>query len=65
MRQRYAKEIKPIEDAYKRREEEIKFQREARLKDPDVIFNRDASSTALGRYMSSMPELANYSGRFQ
>ena len=63
MRQRYAKEIKPIEDAYNRREEEIKFQREARLKDPDVIFNRDASSTALGKYMSSMPELQNYSGR--
>ena len=63
MRQRYAKEIKPIEDAYARREEEIKFQREARLKDPDVIFNRDASSTALGRYMSSIPELKNYSGR--
>lgn len=56
MKQRYAKEIKPIEDAYNRREEERKAQRDARMKNPYIRFNRDAASTGLGAYMAGTPE---------
>lgn len=55
LRSRYTKEIKPISDAYTLREEERKAQRDARMKNPYVRFNRDAASTGLGAYMAGTP----------
>ena len=55
MRKRYASEIKPISDAYALREEERKAQRDARMKNPYLRFNRDAASTGLGVYMAGTP----------
>lgn len=55
LRSRYTKEIKPISDAYTLREEERKAQRDARMKNPYIRFNRDAASTGLGAYMAGTP----------
>lgn len=55
MRKRYAGEIKPIADAYTLREEERKAQRDARMKNPYIRFDRDAGSTGLGAYMAGTP----------
>lgn len=58
-RQRYAKEIKPISDAWNKREEEIKFQREAKARNPYVRFNRDADNTGLSAYMGQTPQMSS------
>ena len=55
LRSRYTKEIQPISDAYTLREEERKAQRDARMKNPYIRFNRDAASTGLGAYMAGTP----------
>lgn len=47
MRRRYSSEITPIEQAYKRREELTKEQREALLKDPTLLLSREASTLSL------------------
>ena len=62
LRQRYAKEIKPIEDAYALREEEQKLQRQAKMQNPTIMFSRDAYDTGLGAYMAGVPEMQTYSG---
>lgn len=62
LRQRYAKEIKPIEDAYTLREEEQKLQRQAKMQNPTIMFSRDAYDTGLGAYMAGVPEMQTYSG---
>lgn len=65
MRSRYAKEITPIETAYKRREADIAVQREAKLKDPSHFFGRNANEVSLDEYLDN-PSLdvisENYSG---
>src|SRR5699024_1208574 len=47
MRQRYTKDIIPIEQAYQRRNEVINEQREALLRDNTMMFNTDASMLSL------------------
>lgn len=47
MKDRYSKEIIPIETAYNKREELIKQQRDALLKDSTLIFDRDYGTTNL------------------
>src|SRR5699024_2645765 len=47
MRQRYSKDIIPIEQAYQRRNELINEQREALLRDNTMMFNTDASMLSL------------------
>lgn len=47
MRQRYSQEITPIEQAYKRRDELTKEQREAMLKDPTLMMSQAASTLSL------------------
>jgi len=51
MRTRYSSEIIPIENAYNKRLEDVKNQLELRARDNTVMFDRDASQTALDRYM--------------
>ena len=65
MRNRYAQDIIPIENAYKRREADIAAQKEAMLKDPTHFFNRRASEVSLDEYMDNqnLDVLSeNYSG---
>lgn len=64
MRARYSKEIVPIENAYKRREELAAEQRKARASNPTLFFQRDMASTSLDDFIRN-PSLdygANYSG---
>lgn len=51
MRARYAKEITPIEEAYKKREEEVKEQYAGRA--AGMVYEGDASNTSLSRYMKN------------
>ena len=53
MRSRYAKDIVPIETAYKRREADIAAQKEIMLKDPTHLFNRRASEVSLDEYLDN------------
>lgn len=53
MRARYAKDIVPIETAYKRREADIAAQKEIMLKDPTHLFNRRASEVSLDEYLDN------------
>lgn len=65
MRNRYAQDIIPIENAYKRREADIAAQKEAMLKDPTHFFNRRAREVSLDEYMDNqnLDVLSeNYSG---
>lgn len=64
MRARYSKEIVPIENAYKRREELAAEQRKAMLSNPTLFYQRDAASTSLDDFIKN-PSLdygAVYSG---
>lgn len=64
MKARYSKEIIPIEEAYKRREELAKEQKAAYLADPTKYFQRYAAQTSLDDFINN-PEWnygANYSG---
>lgn len=54
MRSRYSKEITPIEQAYKRREEQAKQQADIMAKDPTHIFARRAAETSLDDYMNNV-----------
>lgn len=53
MRGRYAKEIIPIEQAYKRRETQAEEQRKALLNNPSLLFNRKAADTNLDAYLAN------------
>lgn len=53
MRNRYAKEIVPIENAYKQREADIKMQKEMMLKDPTHMFDVRADLTSLDKYIDN------------
>lgn len=61
---RYSKEITPIEQAYTRRRTLADEQREARLKDDTILFDKDANTISLDDLISN-PELSytNYSGK--
>lgn len=63
MRDRYSKEIIPIETAYTRRRELANEQREALLKDNTMMYDIDASTLSLDDLIKN-PELSyrNYSG---
>lgn len=54
MRSRYSKEITPIEQAYKRREEQAKQQADIMAKDPTHIFARRAAETSLDDYIDNV-----------
>lgn len=51
MRNRYSKEIIPIENAYARREEEAKAQQQLLNEDSSIIFDRTAGVTSLDDYL--------------
>lgn len=51
MKARYSKEITPIEQAYTARQKHIESQRQDRLKDNSLIYDRDASTTSLDDYI--------------
>ena len=59
MKRMYNTDIVPIQNAWQKREEEIKLQRDAYLKNPSLMFSRDAASTSLDEY------LANPTGGFK
>ena len=61
---RYSKEITPIEQAYTRRRALADEQREARLKDDTILFDKDANTISLDALIAN-PELSytNYSGK--
>jgi len=65
MRSRYSTDIVPIEQAYKRREEQAKEQAKIMASDPTHFFARQASTTSLDDYIAN-PSLdtltQNYSG---
>lgn len=53
MRERYGSEITPIEEAYAARLEEAKRQQEMRDKDSSIIFDREATTTSLDKYIKN------------
>lgn len=63
MRNRYAKEITPIENAYKRKQTQMEEQRRALLQNPTLLLSRRASNTSLDAYLDN-PDLdyESYSG---
>ena len=63
MRSRYSSEIVPIEQAYKKREEQALEQRRAMLQNPTLLLSRKASTTSLNDYLDN-PNLdyQSYSG---
>ena len=57
MRARYAKEITPIENAYKKREEDIARQKKvADATGGRTVFTRDARTTSLDKYMEGIDD---------
>ena len=58
MRDRYAKEILPINEAWERRKIEIARQQDLRDKDSSIIFNRNAAVTSLDDYLKN-PNLSH------
>lgn len=63
MRSRYAKEIVPIENAYKRKQAQMEEQRKALLQNPTLLLSRRAADTKLDDYLDN-PNLdyESYSG---
>lgn len=57
LRSRYQKEITPIEQAFTTRKEQAKMQLEASMRDPSLMFSRNAANTKLLDYVNN-PELA-------
>ena len=53
MKNRYTKEITPIEDAFNRRKDDIKAQKEMMQKDPYHMYDRKASTVSLDEYMDN------------
>ena len=65
MRSRYARDITPIETAYKRREEQMKQQNAILAQDPTHMFARRAAETSLDAFLEqpTLDTIAqNYSG---
>lgn len=58
MRDRYAKEILPINEAWERRKTEILRQQDLKDKDSSIIFNRNAAVTSLDDYLKN-PNLSH------
>ena len=53
MKNRYTKEITPIEEAFNRRKDDIKAQKEMMQKDPYHMYDRLASTISLDEYMDN------------
>lgn len=64
MSTRYTKEIVPIENAYKRKQELVDEQRKALLQDPTALFEKDASLLSLDDFVAN-PQMSYtpYSGK--
>lgn len=64
MSTRYNKEIVPIENAYKRKQELVDEQRKALLQDPTALFEKDASLLSLDDFVAN-PQMSYtpYSGK--
>lgn len=64
MRERYSKEITPIEQAYAARQKQAEQQQQALLQDPTLMLSRRAATTSLDDYIRN-PQLAydTYSGK--
>ena len=58
MRDRYAKEILPINEAWEKRKTEAARQQDLRDKDSSIIFNRTAAVTSLDEYLKN-PNLSH------
>lgn len=63
MRSRYAQDIVPIENAYKRKQAQMEEQRKALLQNPTLLLSRRAANTSLDDYLDN-PDLdyESYSG---
>ena len=63
MRSRYAQDIVPIENAYKRKQAQMEEQRRALLQNPTLLLSRRAANTSLDDYLDN-PDLdyESYSG---
>lgn len=61
-RQRYAKEIKPIADAYQLRLDDIKAEDALLAKDPSLVLAQSARDRGLGEYMTGTPQRFGVSG---
>ena len=57
MKERYSKEITPIEQAYTTKQKQAEQQQQALLKDPTLMLSRRASTTSLDDYIKN-PQLA-------
>lgn len=53
MRRRYNTDIVPIQNAWRKREEEADMQIKAQLQHPELRFTRDAANTSLGEYIKN------------
>ena len=53
LRRMYNTEIVPIQNAWNKREEESKMQLDASLKNPSLMFTRDARTTSLDEYLNN------------
>ena len=53
IRARYAKEIMPIDEAWKRKEEASKWEREMMLKNPNLMFMRHADEESIDAFLAN------------
>lgn len=56
LKRNYATQIVPIQNAYNKRQEDIKTQQDLRIKDSSLMFDRDARVTSLDQYLEN-PDL--------
>lgn len=56
LKRNYATQIVPIQNAYNKRQEDIKAQQDLRIKDSSLMFDRDARVTSLDQYLEN-PDL--------
>ena len=53
LKNRYSKEITPIENAYTTRKQQAELQQKARAAHPDMLYGRDAATTSLDTYLAN------------
>lgn len=56
LKRNYATQIVPIQNAYNKRQQDIKTQQDLRIKDSSLMFDRDAKVTSLDQYLEN-PDL--------
>ena len=56
LKRNYASQIVPIQNAYNKRQQDIKVQQDLKIKDSSLMFDRDAKVTSLDQYLEN-PDL--------